>query len=1191
MAFYSLELISDTTLFVFRIKHKKTGISSYEIFNPCENGEGQKDNKMDVSPLININDFTNPTAIRDFSTDKTKLINEFCYNEKKEISTQTNSFLEVKCICSYLGKLCPFCQNSAKFAENMPYMSCISLEILKDIAKNNLHKFLVKIFELIADGHEVHEVVFNKIMCSPYFDIDYYSKDDYDESKFRVFLDTLNLCCLGFTLLKNSPIYIEQSSIKIACASRSVTKDNCLFYKNSYHVMIDCITFSGGRLDCKLFANFVKFYMPDHSEIIDMRVYDHNSNFRVPYCKKNEEGPESILLPWNCCSYVQMLITTQKNRVISAVEILPQSYVKNNATDENSVTSKVTKFCTANDIFSLLCEESEYTDLFCKLKIRNGIKSDSYIYTYIPLARTLKNDPITCPICLRDHVNENVYLVVTPKTTTCAAIYLKCYRFDSEYKINENNNLLISMKNESTENKPGLPNNSGCIYLGHIILFICDNGQEKLILTKNFGVEEKKYVISKIQEINFLDEYKIENIKMNYPSMNIIIGNEEKVANLAKKSMANIQFIQSGTGTGKTDYVKELITKRHYEDIICITARRTLVIYYMEALKDEGFCANFDPYKSKFPDSNRIVTVVNSLHKVKNRKFQLVIIDESVFTIKQLQMVDHDINDICAVLHFLMFWGEKIIIMDAHNDLNAILPYMSISNPSHEVDLLVNRFKRGKDQNWHFTWNENIMLYELVKAVKNNETIFVCCTTKCIVEAISNHIEPFLLPGQVISLVGSSPIKEKKHIVELLNSNTNIGGALIFSTVIVIGVSTMGHVDKVFSFHSNPDVSILEVFQQTQRARLCKDFYVLLGRVPPNFAPQTYHSVLHQFQDFRSKSIPKSLPYSLNMERNTRIILKSPSLNFLVSGVAIFNEHTSSPEMTMVKLVCDTGAKINILDNEKEYKDLNNSLYDLKGVIDTSKRKKMQEMINDSFKHSNKDLSELMIVKAKQQEDYGQAETSIENAITIRVLCKFYLINWKDINVDVALSLKSGHVKGQYANLRILGEMAYDKENFLKKQLEKDYELEYNGSDVYLFTKTNKKSTSYIHFKMLFDVCEKLGLSNNSIFENQETLISVDNYPFESKEMKKFITIFGGNWPKKKDTHSKILKLLKMCFTRFGISLKSQKPYHRFVLNSLFNYVEVFLPEFLQKTPEQRIKEAEAIFKETEKPVVFYVKF
>jgi hypothetical protein len=284
-----------------------------------------------------------------------------------------------------------------------------------------------------------------------------------------------------------------------------------------------------------------------------------------------------------------------------------------------------------------------------------------------------------------------------------------------------------------------------------------------------------------------------------------------------------IIHIQSPMGTGKTTMMKDYLDKHPNKTVLYLSPRRTFSNDVFSDLQYSGFYHYKDlkKYKKNNNDTSppRIICQVESLHKIRDQTYNIVIIDEIESDLTQLVSTETNKKFFQNHKLFERFIKDasKVICMDAflsrhsQDTINTIKPNtatITIRNDyktkTEWTAIEIDKFKDLRTQ--------------AVADLEQGKRIVVVCGIKKHAHDLLQHIDTTKYNTKLYT--GSTSDKEKQFTN--INNEWAKLDCLIYTGVITCGVSfdpPKAHFDSVYCYLSPNGSTARDIHQAIQRVR------------------------------------------------------------------------------------------------------------------------------------------------------------------------------------------------------------------------------------------------------------------------------------------------------------------------------------------------------------------------------------
>lgn len=624
-----------------------------------------------------------------------------------------------------------------------------------------------------------------------------------------------------------------------------------------------------------------------------------------------------------------------KKYLYNFIDSSPYSYNKSLSLPngfKNGIQSKCNDIIINNDNFYFITHTYDfYTDLsnFITIKkpdIQSFDISTDFIdiirsnYYKIPeidsfMERKINNNfinfkrltPALCSICNVIHDNENsLYIILNPEKQTA---FYNCLRNKDNNKFKSkllyaNNEITISLKDK----------------IESIYSNISNFNSDKIINEKN--------------------------IKSDYPV-------DE-----------NTLLIKSSTGTGKTKQLIKYLNKHKYEKVLMITFRRTLAYEFENKFKELGFESYLN---CNINNTKKLIIQVESLYKLNNYEYDLVILDESESIIDQFYSTTNKKNYTSNMFVFKELLNNKIIAMDAYMSNKTI----ELFKKSYIIN---NEYNAEKSKKYYFTRTKEIIDNEIIKALKKDKKIVIAITTsKTDAYYYESYIKEYY-PNKTYKIYTCET--DNHDDLKNVHESWNDLDILIYTPTISAGISfEKKQFDLFFGLFSPDTTSVKSCLQMCNRVRdiSSKKYCIYIKKHDCKFSNYITNkkdllNLLKCNQDIRNKYIEEtnSSMELLHYILKSNIDIDNFQINMGLNYKLEKNKDKSYFLNNFISLLKSYGAKCFVLNKEEIYYS-NNKSKDNKELI----KKLENEFISKDLKHESRDIKKNIpkIIEAREISD------------------------------------------------------------------------------------------------------------------------------------------------------------------------------------------------------------------------------
>lgn len=292
-----------------------------------------------------------------------------------------------------------------------------------------------------------------------------------------------------------------------------------------------------------------------------------------------------------------------------------------------------------------------------------------------------------------------------------------------------------------------------------------------------------------------------------------------------KKDERTIIHIQSPMGTGKTTMVKHYLNKNRNAKVLYISPRRTFSNDVFSDLQSCGFqhYQFIDTYK-KFNNNEippRIICQVESLHKIKNQSYEIVIIDEIESDLTQLISTTNKVFFNTHVLfdRFIKD-AKKVICMDAFLSKNS---QDTINNIKPHTNTITIKNEYKTKNNWtavEIDKYKELRTQAICDLELGKRIVFVSSVKKVARDFMS------YIPKKYTSKLYTGDSSDKDKRFDDVETEWTKLDVLVYTGVITCGVSfdpPNPHFDAIYCYLSPSGSSARDIHQSLQRVRQFKE--------------------------------------------------------------------------------------------------------------------------------------------------------------------------------------------------------------------------------------------------------------------------------------------------------------------------------------------------------------------------------
>jgi hypothetical protein len=372
--------------------------------------------------------------------------------------------------------------------------------------------------------------------------------------------------------------------------------------------------------------------------------------------------------------------------------------------------------------------------------------------------------------------------------------------------------------------------------------------------------------------------------------------------------------IKSPMNTGKTVFVKKVITENKYERILFLSHR----IDFSNSIYGQFKGFNFKHYiqdKKYFRMSDRIIVSIDSLYKVldiNDHPFDLIILDEceSLLNHFSSETLGNEKEEILNDFIDLCKKSKKILLTDADFNLRS---FNFVKQIDDHPKIIFNKYVPNDRRKVYVYRSENVLVNDIYKKLKDNKKIVIICQSYGKANNLYDKLK-IDFPNKSIILHTSKTSDKVKEQLGKVNEFWVNYEILIFTSTIESGIDfNVEHFDNMYVFTCLNCNSQRSLIQQMGRIRNLKNNSIMLH------LSKEFRFVVNYNRLFTFKEVKKYI-HSIKSSNDVFIYNKQEELNkssenFVTQLVKSFNE--SSIECIFEKIKEDSNIK---LDSKYEIK-------------------------------------------------------------------------------------------------------------------------------------------------------------------------------------------------------------------------------------------------------------------------------
>jgi len=382
-----------------------------------------------------------------------------------------------------------------------------------------------------------------------------------------------------------------------------------------------------------------------------------------------------------------------------------------------------------------------------------------------------------------------------------------------------------------------------------------------------------------------------------------------------------ITLIKSHLGTGKTTFITKFINKHLDKNIIIITPREIYAQNICSEINKLGF--NFSLYQDyNNQNYNKVVCQVESLHRYKEYKYDIIIMDECESILKQFSSLETNKNNYstnCDVFYKLILDSSKVIMADAFitNRSKVFVDYFKKT-----VNYYNNEFNPYNRQCIEHT-DYNKFVSKILFDISKGKKICVLWASKNrglkFIE--SELFNKYMKNKKYYFYHGDRDKKYNETIKDVNNNWANID-LLMYTTKITVGVNfDKLYFDSIFIYGTPDSACVRDIFQGSLRVRHIKE-NVLNYYIEEEFTyakNQTFITSLEEIEDKLNND-----KYNIELYKtNKNIDIDFQTMPGWLKDVHIRNIYETNINKTYYKKVFEKYLKICGYKKKEVYKFIN----------------------------------------------------------------------------------------------------------------------------------------------------------------------------------------------------------------------------------------------------------------------------
>ena len=286
-------------------------------------------------------------------------------------------------------------------------------------------------------------------------------------------------------------------------------------------------------------------------------------------------------------------------------------------------------------------------------------------------------------------------------------------------------------------------------------------------------------------------------------------------------------IIHSPMGTGKSTIIKEILKKatKQNKQALIITNRVSLADEFYTKYKDSNIKLYKDFKSKKISSKSHLIIQYDSLHKIKPREFDFVILDE--FTSLMLYARSPTNQNATNFSKLAVLLEKNVIISDAFltnftveflNSKKKVIYFCNLYKDNTNI------FKVPDKETFFYYIDKNI-----IEDLRNGYKTSISCNRLDIIGSLKMMLEE---KGLKVSILTSLTLDaERKQIYESFNNEfNNLWDVLIFSPTLTVGVSIMAKIKNHYHFDDNTSIDPISSLQMIKRTRVSENIFYYVNK-------------------------------------------------------------------------------------------------------------------------------------------------------------------------------------------------------------------------------------------------------------------------------------------------------------------------------------------------------------------------
>lgn len=378
--------------------------------------------------------------------------------------------------------------------------------------------------------------------------------------------------------------------------------------------------------------------------------------------------------------------------------------------------------------------------------------------------------------------------------------------------------------------------------------------KESRVIKNDTAKEEAKLLHIEQGQMHINDFYNStdnEDIKIINENSKYISCNEDNKFVWRKDYNNAFIILSKSMGGGKTQFIKKFLKKMNINSILIISQRKSFTHFIVEELKEFNITSYLDIKNNDYRNHDNICIQIESLWKIKDMEFDIVIIDECETVLNQFSsstMTHVRVN--FEMLTRYMAHAKHTILADAfitQRTKNYVRMMRDKRNGENNNIVLINNTKLFLENRQAIQLHGKDFTDNIIEALKSNKKIAIISTSKSELEVIEKSIKTNK-DTKDLNIKYYDCFSKKDNLRDV-NENWKDANAIMYTPVITTGLSyTNQDVDTVFVNCENTCQS-RDMMQMILRIRHLKDNKIYFA-LPNKNIPRNSEFINATFKDF-----------------------------------------------------------------------------------------------------------------------------------------------------------------------------------------------------------------------------------------------------------------------------------------------------------------------------------------------------